>query len=229
MLHKTTLLASGALTALMFTPAASYAEAYYKYTPSSPGYSQDRVRGERGERWESDSSRKAAKRACKGEIRDQIWSDKRHVEKVKFNGGSFDTRNVSNGKTKVSGQGQLLTGNNRWVNFNFNCMYDSYSNRILRASYRKTSDNRNQPDFNRETRQACSREIFRHILQNHGSAKHIEFNDQNLRRWRESRAETGLSGRGRFEGGRGRTRHFEFSCIYNHRQGYTRNAWVTVR
>lgn len=219
MLHKTTLLASGMLAALMLTSASSYADSYY--TPAHRDYDQ-RQSQNRG------SFKKAAKRACKSEIRNQIQSDRHHVQEINFDRDAFYIRDVHNGKTKVSGQGQLLTGKHRRVNFDFKCMYNNYNDRITRASYHQTSDDRNKPDYTKEMGQACNREIFRHVLQNHGSASNIKINDRDLRQWRESRAETGMSGHGRFVGGRGKTRRFEFSCIYNHRQGYTRNVWVAV-
>ncbi len=216
MSRKTTLLASGMLAALMLVSAVSYADSYY--TPHRPGYGQGQ-----------DSSRKAAKQTCKREIRDQIRSDRRNVQKIKFDGDTFDIRNVSRREIKVDGEGQLLTGRHRWVNFDFHCVYNRRNDEITRASYNKTSNNWSQPDYNQEAKRACKREIDRHILDNHSSASYIKFDDRGLKRWHESKAEVGLSGQGRFEGGRGRTRHFEFSCIYNHRQGYTRNAWVNVR
>ena len=219
MLHKTTLLASGLLATLMLTAASSYADSYY--APAQRDYYQ-------GQTLDRGPLRKAAKRACKSEIRNQIQSDRRHVQEIKFNRDSFDIRDGHNEKTRVSGRGQLLTGKHRRVDFDFKCTYNSYNDRITRASYSKKSDDWNKPDYSREMPQACKREIQRHILRNHGSATHIKINNRDLRQWRESRAETGFSGHGRFTGGRGRARHFEFSCIYNHRQDYTRNAWVAV-
>ena len=168
------------------------------------------------------------KQACKHEIRDQIRADRRHVQKIKFDADNFDVRKLSNGNTRIRGRGQLLTGRNHWLEFDFKCVYDNYANRLIRASYEKTSGQDKQPDYDRDTRQACHREISRKILRNHGSATHISFDDRSLRSRRESRAETRLSGHGHFTGGRGKTRYFEFSCIYNHRQGYTRDTWVDV-
>lgn len=220
MSHKITLLASGMLAAMMLASSAAYADKYYTSPSSSyPAYGQD---------WRQGSINKAARHACRREIRNQIHSDRRHVQDIKFDKSSLDTREASHGKTKVKGHGRLLTGKQRWVEFDFKCKYDSYNNRLVRASYSKTSQDRHQAGFDQEMRQACNKEIFNHILRNHGSASHITIDDRNLRRWRESGAETGWSGEGRFLGGRGRTRHFEFSCIYNHRQRYTRNTWVTV-
>jgi ADP-ribose pyrophosphatase YjhB (NUDIX family) len=210
MFHASPFLAGVALAALMLTSTMSYADQYYTYP--NRDY----------------TTRKAIKQACKREIREQIRADKRHVEKIRFSSDSFDMRNLSNGRTRTRGQGQLLTGRGYWVDFDFKCVYDNYTSRVIRASYHKTSDKDERPDYDRDTRQACSREINRKVLRNHGSATHIRFDDRSLRGWRESRAETGLSGHGRFVGGRGKARHFEFSCIYNHRQGYTRNVWVSV-
>lgn len=223
MLHKTTLLASGMLATLILTSTSSYADSYSTQAQSHRDYYQ-------GEVWDGNRGtlKKAARRACKSEIRNQIQADRRHVQEINFNRDTFDIRDMHNGKTKISGQGQLLTGKHRWLSFDFKCVYNNYSDRIARASYQQKSGDWNKPDNSREMRQACNREIYRHILRNHGSATNIKINDRDLRQWRESRAETGMSGHGRFTGGRGRTRHFEFSCIYNHRQDYTRNAWVTV-
>jgi hypothetical protein len=212
-LQKTALLTSGILTGLMLTSAASHADSYY--TPSSKDYGRDSIG-------------KTAKQSCKSEIRDQIRSDRRNVQKVKFNGNTIETLNTSRREITVNGQGHLLTGRNHWVKFDFHCIYNHHNDRVTRASYLKTSNNWNQPDDNQETRQACKREIDNRILDNHGSASHIKFDDGGLRRWQESVAEVGLSGHGRFIGGKGRNRHFEFSCLYNHRQGYMRNAWVSV-
>lgn len=198
----------------MLTSAASHADRYY--TSASHDYGHGSIR-------------KTAKQSCRREIREQIRSDRRNVQKIKFNGDSMDIQSMSRRGLKVNGQGQLLTGRNRWINFDFHCVYNRHNNEITRASYHKTSNNWSQPDDNQEAKRACKREIDQRILDNHKSASYIKFDDWNLKRWHESGAEVGLSGQGRFEGGRGRTRHFEFSCIYNHRQGYTRNAWVNVR
>ena len=166
MLHKTAFLASGLLATMMLTPASSYADNYYS-TPANRDYAPYQ-----SEVPDKISYDKAAKRACRREIRDQIHSDRHNVQDINFDRDSFDVREAYNGKTRVRGQGKLLTGKRRWLNFDFKCTYNSYNDRVTKASYRWTSGDQSRPAYDRAMPQACKREIYRHILRNHGSAFH---------------------------------------------------------
>jgi hypothetical protein len=204
-----TIIVTGALAGTFLVSSAINARSYY-----------DTDRGNRSE----------AKYACKDEIRERIWGDHRYIKKVEFTRGSFDFWQESYAKTGVRGKGRFLNRKDRWRHFNFTCIYSQDQDRVVSASYRKISNDWNNPDFdNNDGRHACRQEIDRKILRKHEAAHRIHWNDRTVRRRHEGNNRISYSGSGQFVGGKGRTRPFDFSCIYDQRRDDVINAWVDVR
>ncbi len=176
------------------------------------------------------SSRSEAKHACKDEIRERIWGDHRYIQKVEFTRGSFNIRRESYNRTHVRGKGRFLNRKGRWRDFDFNCTYSPDQDRVVSASYRKTSNGWNDPDYGyNDGRHACRQEIDRKILRKHEAAHRIHWNDRTVRRHREGSNSVSYSGSGQFVGGKGRIRPFDFSCTYDQRRDDVVDAWVDVR
>ena len=200
---------STTLAALFGLSSAGFASSYYQ-----PGH---------------DYTSKEAKHACKSEIREKIWSDHRYIKKVEFTRGSISTWRETYSKTGVRGKGRFLNRKDNWRPFDFTCIYSPDQERVVSASYRKTSSDwgSNRPDYN-DGRHACRQEIDRKILRKHESASRIHWLDRTVRKNHDGRHRVTYTGSGQFTGGRGRTRHFEFRCTYNQRNDDVSNAWVDI-
>ena len=175
---------------------------------------------------------KSIKRACKEQIREKIKSDRRDIRKVEFTRGSNRIQRESHARSSMTGRGRFLNRKQRWKEFDFNCIYNHNRDRVVSATYRKQSNDDqdwNKPESGHDGRRACKRKTDKKILKKHESASRIRWNERSIRQWRESGAETGYRGTGQFVGGRGRTRHYEFQCIYNHRKSEVNSARVDIR
>ncbi|WP_457668365.1 hypothetical protein [Thiolapillus sp.] len=204
------LLIAGALAGIFILSSNSHARSYYD---------PDR-----------NYSRSEAKHACKDEIREKIWADHRYIQKVEFTRGSISMWRETYSKTGVRGKGRFLNRKDRWRPFDFTCVYSPEQERVVSASYRKTSsdwNNSNRPDYN-DGRHACRQEIDRKILRKHDSAIRIHWNDRTVRKNYEGNSRVSYAGSGQFKGGRGRTRHFEFRCTYDQRRDDVVNARVDI-
>lgn len=208
---------SALLFGIVVLLSTAHGSSYYPPSSGSGGYNR------------------AIKHACKDQVRERIWSDHRYIQKVEFTNDSFRIRRESNAKSRVVGKGRFLNRKQRWKTFDFNCVYSHPQDRITSATYKKISNDWsggqdwNRPDYDYDGRRACRHEIDRKILRNHESASQIHWNERSVRQWQKSSSETAYRGTGQFIGGRGRTRYFEFQCVYNHRRDDVNNAWINVR
>ena len=173
--------------------------------------------------WNGNShNTKAAKHACKDRIREKIWSDHSNARKVEFHGGSLNTWRESNAKTGVKGKGRFLNAKRRWKEFEFKCVYSNPKDRIVSASYHKISGGWNDNDYGygydtKQARHACKRSVAHIIRQRHPNSSNVKWIDRTVRASRESNSRVRYEGRGKYVGGRGAHKTFDFNCIYDYR------------
>ena len=206
----------GFLSGTVLTIPPAFANPYY-YTPNYG------------------NNNKAIKHACRDQVREQIWSDHRYIQKVEFTRGSYRFWNASDAKSGMAGKGRFLNRKQRWKEFEFTCIYSQPQDRVISVNYRKVSSGSNgnsgwnQPGSGNSGRHACKLEIDRKVLRNHESASKIRWDERRVHQWRESNSKTGYRGTGSFVGGRGHTRYYEFQCVYDHRRDDVSSARVDIR
>jgi len=125
---------------------------------------------------------------------------------------------------RVRGEGRFRHKKKGWQHFDFNCSYDAYEDRIVSASYRKTSSSggyggsgsygNERPRDTQESRSACRNAVRDRIRSKHPNARSIHWRDASLKDPVKGNR-TRYSGKGEYVGGKGKHRTFGFRCIYD--------------
>ena len=160
----------------------------------------------------------AARTACQDRIRDRIHRDRPKVERVRF--GETEAWRGAGDRVRVRGEGRFLHRRNGWKDFHFKCEYSLDRDRILSASYRKEENGYGggggaSGDW--RSRNACKKALSQRITDRHPNATAIGWLEHTLRTERLSGNRLRYAGKGKYRGGKGKRRSFDFQCVYDSR------------
>ncbi len=158
--------------------------------------------------------------SCQKEVERRLRTERPRAREIEILADSMREWQESESETGIWGNGQVME-NGRWESYVFRCIYNFRQGSLTSVETNfqdpigESSAPRYDADQGAAWTAACNNSIHQKIREAHPRAESVRIDAATMKEWQESEQETGVSGGGRFVGGRGNDNRFIFRCTYS--------------